>query len=128
MTRKRYVKQLMALGVQRNRANAMAYACQDAGRSYANDYAFISPWLKLAKAAREAGSAMLNMGRAIFHSRHIMGQAADMVVHHDRPITPDNLEGGGLIVVTRQEHERLHGYSARVSFADDLETAGGGQE
>lgn len=129
MTRKRYIKLLMALDVQRNRANAMAYACQVAGRSYEADYRFISPWLKLAKAAREAGNAVLNMARAaLTGSRHIMGRAADMVVHHALPITLENLEGGKMLIVTKQEHDALHGYSANVSFADELEKAGGGQE
>lgn len=127
MTRKKYVKQLMALGVRRNRANAMAYDCQAKGRSYAADYGYISPWLKLAKAAREAGSAVLNMARSIIGPRYAGRLAYDMVVHHVQPITPEKLEGGNIVVVTKQEHDRLHGYSAKVSFVDELESAGGGR-
>lgn len=128
MTRKRYVKLLMALGVHRNRANAMAYDCQVAGRSYAADYGYISPWLKMAKAARKAGTSVLNMARNIYRSSHIMGQAADMAVHRAKPITPENLEGVNMLIITRQEHDKLHGYSAQVSFVDELHGAGGGQE
>lgn len=127
MTRKRYIKLLMALGLTRNRANAMAYACQVAGRSYAADYRHRRPWLQVAKAARQMGAAMLNMVKPFYGAAAAWKKLRDsLVVHHARPITPENLEGGEMVIVTRQEHERLHGYSAGVCYVDDLHGPGGG--
>jgi len=120
MTRKKFVKQLMALGVSRNRANALAYACQVAGEPYAVYYRRELPWWTLARAARMARAAMLNMSKAFSGLIPVARElAAALVVHHAQPITPENLEGGKLYVVTKQEHDRLHGYSANVCFADE---------
>lgn len=128
MKRKKYVKQLMALGMARNQANAMAYCCRVAGKTYEDDYRRKRPWLLLARSARQAKATILNVARAFNNvataAAKLMGSLA---VHHAQPITPENLEGGNMYIVTRQEHDRLHGYSAKVSFADELETAGGGQ-
>ena len=126
MTRKRYVKQLMALGIPRNWANIMAELCQGTGKSYATEYRRQLPWMRMAKAARKMAKAVCNMAK-FFNSglpiaRELQGL---LVAHHSQPIDPENLEGDSMIVCTRQEHERLHGYSASVSFVDDLETAGG---
>lgn len=128
MTRKRYVKLLMALGIPRNRANIMAELCQVTGKSYAAEYRRQRPWLLISKAARNVAKTVCNMAK-FFNSglpiaRELQGL---LVAHHSQPITPENMEGGNMIVVTRQEHERLHGYSASVSYVDDLETAGGGR-
>lgn len=124
MTRKRYIKLFMALGVSRNAANRMADRCRAAGIPYAMNYSARSPWLKLGKAARMASVALLNLGGA---ARAVLHGIADgtaralhqLEVHHAQPITPGNLEGGNMIIVTRQEHERLHGYSANVTFVDE---------
>jgi hypothetical protein len=127
MTRKKFVKQLMAQGVSRNRANAMACACRVAGEPYAVYYRRKLPWWTLAHAARLARAAVLNFSKALSGLIPVARElAAAMVAHHAQPITPENLEPGNMIVVTKQEHERLHGYSAKVSFVDDLETVGGG--
>jgi hypothetical protein len=118
----------MALGVQRNRADAMAYACRVAGRSYAVDYRYRKTWLEVSKAARQMGAAMLNMVKPFYGAAAAWQKLRDsLAVHHARPITPENLEGGEMVIVTRQEHERLHGYSAKVSFVDELDGAGGGR-
>lgn len=45
MTRKRYIKQLMALGLPRNRANFRASLCRDHRMAYAEDYEASLPWL-----------------------------------------------------------------------------------
>lgn len=133
MKRKKYVKQLMGLGVPRNRANLMAYCCQRTGQSYADDYRRRSPWLRVSQEAHKAAVSM-RMVDGYFCSGLARAAAAveklraALVVHHVRPITPDNLEGGDILVVTRQEHEALHGYSAKICLTDELETAGGGQE
>ena len=133
MTRKKYVKQLMALGMSRNAANAMAYSCQVAGRSYAADYWHRRPWFLLARAARQASAAVLNITKAFNGLAAGVAKLRDsLVVHHPRLITPESVEGGNLYIVTAQEHDRLHGYSASVSYVDDLHDpaayGGGGNE
>lgn len=45
MTRKRYIKLLMALGLPRNRANFRASLCRDHRMAYAEDYGAALPWL-----------------------------------------------------------------------------------
>lgn len=45
MTRKRYIKLLMALGLPRNRANFRASLCRDHRMEYAEDYDTSLPWL-----------------------------------------------------------------------------------
>lgn len=127
MTRKRYIKQLMGLGISRNAAAVMAYSCQVAGKSYETDLRRRRTWLQVAKAARQMGVAILNMVKPFYGESAAWEKLRDsLVVHHGRPITPENLEGGEMVIVTRQEHDRLHGYSAKVVFADETETAGGG--
>lgn len=124
MTRKRYIKLFMALGVSRNAANRMADRCRAAGIPYAANYRARSPWLKLGKAARMASAAILNLSSG---ARAALQGIADgtaralhqLEVHHARPITPENLTPGNIHIVTRQEHEALHGYSAKVSFVDE---------
>lgn len=130
MTRKKYVKQLMALGMSRNAANAMAYCCQVAGRSYAADYRHRRPWFLLARAARQASAAVLNMTKPLKGLAAAVAILRDsLVVHHPQLITPESLERDNMYIVTAQEHARLHGYSASVSYVDDLHdpaTYGGG--
>lgn len=133
MTRKRYIKLFMALGVSRNAANCMADRCRAEGIPYAVDYSARAPWLKLGKAARECGAAILNLSSAAAATlQGIVDGAArwlhQLEVHHAQPITPGNLTPGNMHIVTRQEHAALHGYSAKVSFVDDLHTAGGGRK
>lgn len=133
MTRKKFVKQLMGLGLSRNRANFHATLCRYKGISYAEHYAAMAPYLRLNRATSRA-SVKFRMAAGYFCSGLARAAAAveklraALVVHHVRPITPDNLEGGNILIVTRQEHEALHGYSAKIYLTDELETAGGGQE
>lgn len=125
MTRKKFVKQLMAMGFSRNAANTKAFICLTTGESYAAYYRRHSPWWRLGSAARQACAAVLNMTKAfnglIPAAREL---TADLVAHHPQPITPENLEGGKVYLVTRQEHDRLHGYSANVSYVDELHDTG----
>jgi hypothetical protein len=65
MTRKKYVKQLMALGVPRNRANAMACLCRAAGKTYAADYKAQAPWLRITKAASDLKTAFMKARDAL---------------------------------------------------------------
>jgi len=53
MTRKKFVKQLMAAGYDRNTANALAWSLQRAGAVYAEEYARRSPRLRAKMAHRE---------------------------------------------------------------------------
>lgn len=127
MTRKRYTKLLMAVGIPRNRADIMAEICQGTGKSYATEYRRQLPWLRMAKAARKMAAAVCNTTKFFNSGLPVARELhAILVAHHAQPITPENLEGGNIVVVTKQEHDRLHGYSAKVSFVDDLETTGGG--
>lgn len=127
MTRKKYVKQLMALGISRNAANAMARVCQVAETPYAADYKRRAPWIRLGYAARRVRAAVLNMTKALNGLAAAAANFRDsLVLHHAQPITPENLEGGKMYIVTAQEHDRLHGYSASVSYVDDLHGQGGG--
>lgn len=132
MKRKKFVKQLMALGMTRNQANAMAYCCRVTGRTYEADYQKRAPWLRMRYETHKL-SVSLRMTAGYLCSGLARAAAAveklrdSLVVHHVQPISPENLGSGKMVIVTRQEHDRLHGYSANVSFADELETAGGGQ-
>ena len=133
MTRKKIVKQLMAQGLSRNRANFHATLCRDKGISYAEYYAAVAPWLIPTRETRRAtvkmrmvaGYLCSGLARA---AANVEKLRAALVAHHVRPITPDNLEGGNILIVTRQEHEALHGYSAKIAIVDELETAGGAKE
>lgn len=128
MTRKKFVKQCMALGFSRNAANAMARICQASEQQYADYYRRHSPWWRLGKAARKARAAILNMTKAFSGLNTAAKElTAGLVVHHVQPITPENLEGGKVYLVTKQEHDRLHGYSANVSYVDELDGQGGGR-
>jgi hypothetical protein len=128
MTRKKFIKQLMACGFSRNSANAVAYACMVAGEPYGECYRRKRPWLGLAKAARQLGAYILNLSKGVKDLIPCVEKLRDnLVLHHPRPINPGNMEAGNLYIVTQQEHNALHGYSAKVSFVDELETAGGGQ-
>lgn len=120
MKRKKFVKQLMAMGLERNMANVMAYLCQHTGTSYEADFRRRAPWLRLARAARQVSASLLNMAKGI---KGVAAAAAGLrdalVVHHPQPLTPESLEAGKMYIVTKQEHDRLHGYSAHVSFVDE---------
>lgn len=65
MKHRKFVKQLMALGVSRNAANAMATAVHLNSWTYAEAYKAWRPWIHLAYSARKASTAMVNMGMAI---------------------------------------------------------------
>ena len=60
MTRKRFVKLVMALGNSRNRANALAYACRVAGVPYEKYYRHNSLWWRPGEAGDQASASALN--------------------------------------------------------------------
>lgn len=133
MTRKRYIKLLMALGIQRNYADAMAYACQVAGRSYAADYKMRSPWLRLAlfsrRVLRNATAAVMHLAESITNAM----AATNLQLHHPTPYTPENVGDGlhhNMQIVTQAEHAAIHGrldgYNAGTVMLDELDAQGGG--
>lgn len=65
MTRKRYIKLLMALGVERNSAEDAARKCRETGRTYADDYRRRFPWLTMQKAFRKLGRSTLAVGNVL---------------------------------------------------------------
>lgn len=58
MTRKKFVKQLMAMGLSRNAANVRATLCQYKGRSYAEEYKAMEPWLRVHREAHRITVSM----------------------------------------------------------------------
>lgn len=63
MKRKKFVKQLMGLGLSRNRANFYATLCRYKGISYAEHYAAVAPFLRIYQAAHKPVVAMrMNAG------------------------------------------------------------------
>lgn len=75
MTRKRYIKLLMALGVSRNDADGKALLCRLFGVPYATDYARRAPRLRMAKTARNI-SVSLRANFAKFRSNTAVTAAA----------------------------------------------------
>lgn len=76
MTRKRYIKLLMALGVERNKAEAYARQCRETGRTYKQDYYRRYPWLTMQKAFRKLGRSVLGVGNVLGR----MSAAANTIV------------------------------------------------
>lgn len=110
MTRKRYIKCLMALGVSRNRANVMATACRGpGGKSYAQDFADREPWLRLEYSAKCVAKALaFALQGVVLSAQKIaadIGQTLHLVVHHNAP-GPNS----GLRIMTQAEHAALHGH------------------
>jgi hypothetical protein len=58
MTRKRFIKLLMAMGLSRNAANARATLCQYKGKSYAEEYKCMEPWLRVHREAHRITVSM----------------------------------------------------------------------
>ena len=73
MTRKKFVKQLMAMGLSRNSANLRATLCQYKCKSYAEEYEAMEPWLRVHREAHRitvsvracTGSFRSSLDRAI---------------------------------------------------------------
>lgn len=133
MTRKRYVKLFMALGVSRNAANRMADNCRAKGIPYAVHYSARAPWLTLGKMARMTGVSLLNLSSGARTALQGCADSVARMLHHlnahpSQPITPETLKPGNMLIVTAQKHAELHGYSAKVSFVDELHTIGGDQK
>ena len=123
MTRKRYVKLLMALGMDRNEANAAACLCRATGKTYAADYKASAPWMRLHMAARRVKKAFEKIGRTAAATLTAWAIEFNRNMHHaGHPIT--------MQIVTREEHAAIHGhdgYRAAITLADELATAGGGK-
>lgn len=142
MKRKKYVKQLMAMGYQRNRAEFRASLCRDNGIPYAVDYKAVAPWLQLGCALRGWAKAVARYWTALTENiaaRKRLAAAIDKspdaeelrVKHHDLlygPVCGGPL-GYNMQIVTQEEHAAIHrhdGYRATITPVDEMETAGGG--
>lgn len=127
MTRKKYIKLLMGLGKSRNTANAMARACQVAGKPYAKAYRERVRWLQLVQAARRFYRNMTKAAMALAESaRH---KLQGMQLHHPTPYSPENVGAPldhNVQIVTPAEHAALHGYRAHTVLVDELAGHGGG--
>lgn len=64
MTRKKYIKQLMALGISKNDANDKALVCQLMRRPYAESLRSIKAWRELDKYKKRVADAVCNVGAA----------------------------------------------------------------
>lgn len=108
MTRKRYVKLLMAMGVTRDQANTYALLCRMAGRPYKEDYGMRAPWLNVQNAAHrivvKLGAALAEFGigvqKAIENIQRLRGAfvGLDLANGPDKtgyilPLTTSNLDG-----------------------------------
>jgi len=133
MTRKKYIKALMALDVSRNDANAMALAAQVLGTSYEEDYRQRAPWLRLAlfsrRALRNVTAAVMRLAESITNAI----AATSLQMHHPTPYTPENVADGlhhNMQIVTQAEHAAIHGrldgYNAGTVIFDELDAQGGG--
>ena len=127
MTRKKYIKLLMALDVPRNKARACARACQMVGKPYERAYRERVYWLRLAQAGRRFARNMTKAAMALAEStRHGL---QSMHLHHPTPYTPQNAGAGldhNVQIVTPAEHAALHGYRTQTVLVDELAGQGGG--
>lgn len=119
MTRKRFVKQLMALGVQRNDANFAAWKHRLLGHTYRRALGEERLRLELKKAMGNLGTAVANMGKAIAaladqikkNFRAINFRLERSVTHHPTPYTPGQLSQDfkTVQVMSQADHAALHG-------------------
>lgn len=124
MTRKKFVKQLMALGLSRNRANFHAMLCREKGIPYAEHYKAMAPWLGLAAGVKNpavsiriacanfasamdrAAANMKKLSQTIAESKQM-----ELVAHHPEPYTPaasahqlpQNIQ-----IMSRADHAAMH--------------------
>lgn len=143
MTRKKFVKQLMAMGYDRNSAEAQAMIYERMG--YENALA----WVKASTAACENFSAMMvriadAMRPAVEAAVESIKRLAEGLSTIDWTAAAERAaELAAITVVERkehqedtldvlryvadaQEHAHLLGYSPSVTFVDELHGAGGG--
>lgn len=132
MTRKKYIKLLMALDVPRNQATACANALQVAGGAYEEDYRRLAPFLRIKQAvlrtARNVTAAVTCLGKSI-----TMAMAASSVYKldpadyepepaHDWPKKNPHLDGLAAAIFAVDEMA-AHGLAPEQIKAT---TAGGG--
>lgn len=113
MKRKKYIKQLMALGIDRNGAHAMAYLCRTAGKTYEADYRARAPWLRLQMAARRAGTAFRKLSESFHAASMAFAEKFNRDMHH----AGHNVT---MQIVTREEHAAIH---ARDGYGDTIKVA-----
>ena len=129
MTRKRFVKLLMAYGYTRNRANELAQLCHQNGVPYAEDIHRRRLHLcfngkKFAKAIRQAAIEVERAMRQLAEAAKRAGQSIkipkpDMVVHHPQLITTTNAYNfleKNMQLATQADHKAMHN-GLRVDFS-----------
>lgn len=119
MTRKRFIKQLMALGVQRNAANAAAWLHRMQGHTYRRALGEERLRLSLKKAMGTFGTVAGEMTKAIAaladqvkkNFRAINFGLERNVIHHPTPYTPGQLSQDfqNVQVMSHADHAALHG-------------------
>lgn len=65
MTRKRFVKKLMAEGFSRNEANRIAFKRKEFGMSYREYYAYKCSWLRISIAMQKVGNSFENAAKTM---------------------------------------------------------------
>lgn len=124
MTRKKFVKQLMALGLPRNRANSHATRCRYKGNSYAEYYAALAPVLRV-RQAQDKLNVSMRMAAGYFLSGLARVWAAmarlrdDLVAHHPNPYTPGHPgpDFQNMQIMSQADHAAMHGYTCGIDLA-----------
>ena len=65
MTRKKFIKKLMAEGFSRNEANKIAIKSRESGLPYQKYYKCECQWLKLSVAMKKAGNSLKKVSKSI---------------------------------------------------------------
>ena len=81
MTRKRFIRLVMAEGIQRNRANEIARTVQKSGVPYADAYStMMNPFIKLRKSWEKMQEAALRAGDAIRRVLQKINEAVESAI------------------------------------------------
>lgn len=128
MTRKRFVKLLMAYGYTRNRANELAQKCHQNGVPYVEDIHRRKVHLcfngkKFARAIRQATQEVERAMQQLNEAVKRMGKSfkipkPDMVVHHPQLITTTNAYNfleKNMQIMPLADHKAMHN-GLRVDF------------
>ena len=65
MTRKKFAKKLMGIGLSRNEANRISIKARESGVPYQKYYEYECSWLRLSIAMQKVGDSFKNVAKAI---------------------------------------------------------------
>lgn len=65
MTRKKFVKKLMGIGLSRNEANKISIKSRESGIPYQKYYEYECSWLKITNAMKKVGASAKNFSKAM---------------------------------------------------------------